>query len=256
MQWVKQFYSKQHEWAGVCDGDVADPHRKNAAIVQRLAGGRIGRLLELGAGGGQNAAAAADLGYSVVAIELVPSGVKNAQKLASQPRKGQLRVIEGDFYEVEFAKPFDIICYWDGFGVGSDEDQRRLLKRMAGWLQPAGFALVEVYTPWYWAGAAGRQISFGNVMRRYDFDTSNCRMLDRWWPVGHEEETVTQSLRCYSPDDLRTLLKGTGLALESVESRGAFDAERNQFVESVPIEQAMQYLAKLTPENRRKPGTA
>ncbi len=31
-------------------------------------------------------------------------------------------------------------------------------------------------------------------------------------------------------------------------ARGRFDAERNQFVEHVPIEQAMQYLAKLAPE--------
>lgn len=187
MEWVKQFYLKQHEWAGVYDGDVAKIHRKNAAIVQDLAGGRIGRLLELGAGGGQNAAAAANLGYSVVAIELVPSGVKNAQKLASQPREGQLRVIEGDFYEVEFPDPFDIVCYWDGFGIGSDEDQRRLLIRVASWLRPTSFALVEVYTPWYWAGAAGRQMDFGKVIRRYDFHTESCRMLDRWWPVGHEE---------------------------------------------------------------------
>ena len=74
MEWVKQFYSKQHEWAGVYDGGVTETHRKNAAIVQRLAGGKIGRLLELGAGGGQNTAAAADLGYSVIAIELVELG--------------------------------------------------------------------------------------------------------------------------------------------------------------------------------------
>jgi hypothetical protein len=92
-------------------------------------------------------------------------------------------------------------------------------------------------------------MSFGKVIRRYDFDTENCRMLDRWWPVGHEEQAVTQSLRCYSPDDLQTLLKGTGLALESVESRGAFDAQRNQLIERVPIEQAMQYLARLVPES-------
>ncbi|MCL0034396.1 class I SAM-dependent methyltransferase [Dehalococcoidia bacterium] len=248
MEWVKLFYSNQHEWAGIYNGDVAETHRKNAATLQRLAGGRIGRLLELGAGGGQNAAALADLGYSVVAIELMPSGAKNAQKLASQPRKGQLRVIEGDFYEIEFPYPFDIVCYWDGFGIGSDEDQRRLLRRIASWLRPIGFALVEVYTPWYWAGAAGREMNFGKVIRRYDFNTESCRMLDRWWPVGHEEQAVTQSLRCYSPDDLQTLLKATGLTLESVESRGAFDPERG-FVEHVPIQQAMQYLAKLIPES-------
>ena len=179
MEAVKQFYAKQNEWAGVYSGDVTEAHRKNAAIVHRLAGGRIGRLLDLGAGGGQNAAAAADLGYSVVAVELVPSVIGHARELASQPRKGQLEVIEGDFYEVELPTPFDIVCYWDGFGIGPDEDQHRLLGRVATWLRPTGFALVEVYTPWFWARAAGRQMQFGEVMRRYDFDAQNRRMLDR-----------------------------------------------------------------------------
>ena len=68
MEAVKRFYALQNEWTGVYDGDVTEAHRKNAAIVHRLAGGRLGSLLDLGAGGGQNAAAAADLGYSVVAI--------------------------------------------------------------------------------------------------------------------------------------------------------------------------------------------
>ena len=73
------------------------------------------------------------------------------------------------------------------------------------------------------------------------------RMVDRWWPVGDEAQAVSQSLRCYSPDELTTLLEGTGLTLESVESRGAVDFEENRFVENVPFEQAMQYLARLAP---------
>ena len=54
MEAVKRFYALQNEWTGVYDGDVTEAHRKNAAIVHRLAGGRLGSLL--------------DLGYSVVAI--------------------------------------------------------------------------------------------------------------------------------------------------------------------------------------------
>jgi SAM-dependent methyltransferase len=246
MEWVREFYERQNEWAGVYVGDVTETHRKNGAVLQRFAGGRIGSLLDLGAGGGQNAAAAADLGYTVTAVELVPSGVKNAQALASQPRKGTLRIVEGDFYEVEFPKRFDMVSYWDGFGIGSDDDQRRLLMRIARWLQSTGFALIEVYTPWYWAKSAGREMKFGKVIRRYDYDTETCRMVDRWWLAGREEEAVTQSLRCYSPDDLEILLKGTGLALKSVEPRGAYDAEKNRFVEPVPMGQAMQYLVELT----------
>jgi len=248
--WVRDFYAKQDEWTGVSRDPITDMHRRNADLVQRLAGGRIGRVLELGAGGGQNAAALADLGYSVAAVELVASVAENALDLAAQPRKGQLRVIVGDFYDVELAEHFDIVCYWDGFGVGSDDDQQRLLRRIACWLMPDGFALIEVYAPWFWSGIArsgmaGREMEFGGVCRRYGFDADGSRMLDTWWPVGREAEAVTQSLRCYLPVDLQLLLKDTGLSLESVEPRGAYDPARDRFVEDAPLEEAMQYLAKL-----------
>ena len=242
---LRRFYEQQNEWVGVYSGDIAERHRKNAAAVYRLAGGRLGRLLDLGAGGGQNAAAAADLGYSVVAVDIVPSFIENARQLASRPCKGHIQAIQANFYEVEFPDPFDIVCYWDGFGIGSDEDQRRLLRRIAGWLQPTGFALIEVYTPWYWTRSAGRRMEFGSVVRQYGFDAEASRMLDRWWPAGREKDAVSQSLRCYSPDDLRAVLEGTGLVLEHLEPRGAYDFERNHFDQDAPIEEAMQYLAML-----------
>jgi len=244
---VKSFYAKQDEWAGVSRDPIGAIHRQKADIIQRLTGGKVGKVLELGAGGGQNAAALADLGYLVTAIELVPAVAQSAQELAAEPRKGPLRVIVADFYDVELPGYFDIVCYWDGFGVGSDDDQWRLLRRIAGWLEPGGFALIEIYTPWYWADMAGREMHFPDVCRRYGYDAEGSRMLDTWWPAGREEEAVTQSLRCYSPADLGRLLEGTGLALESVAPRGAYDPVQERFIEDAPLEQAMQYLAKLVP---------
>jgi len=44
-------------------------------------------------------------------------------------------------YDVDIGGPFDAVCYWDGFGIGDDQDQRRLLRRIAGWLAPDGRAL-------------------------------------------------------------------------------------------------------------------
>jgi len=42
-------------------------------------------------------------------------------------------------------------------------------------------------------------------------------MTEQMWRVGHEDDAVTQSHRCYSPSDLRLLLEGTGLSLVDVE---------------------------------------
>lgn len=247
VEWVESFYTRQYGW--IADhylGDVDDHHRDLAATTARLAGPPPRRLLELGAGGGQNAAAAAELGFDVVAVELLPVATEHARALAARPRTGTLAVVEGDFYAVDVAGDFDVVCYWDGFGIGSDADQRRLLQRVHSWLRPDGKALIEVYTPWYWARAAGRTRTFGEAEQRYDFDAVGNRMLDRWWPADDPDSAVEQSLRCYAPADLTLLLEGTGLVLTSVEPLGTVDEATGQYVPEAPLVRAMSYIAVLT----------
>lgn len=247
MEWVEDFYAKQDAWLGVYSGPVSASEQERVATVARLAGDGAKRILELGAGGGQTAAALADAGHAVTAIELVPTAAHHARELSARPYAGSLAVVEGDFYRVLVDAPFDVVCYWEGFGIGSDADQRRLLRRIASWLAPHGCTLLDVYTPWYWARAAGREMRFATAVRRYDFDAQGCRMLDRWWPPDAEDQAVTQSLRCYAPADLVLLLEGTGLRLATVEPGGAVDDDTQMYVERVPLGQAMQYLAKLIP---------
>jgi hypothetical protein len=70
-------------------------------------------------------------------------------------------------------------------------------------------------------------------------------MLDTWWPTGTPDEAVTQSLRCYSVDDLESLLDGTGLRLTGVQPEGSYDHETKIFHPSSPMKEAMQYMAFL-----------
>ena len=245
MEWVETFYRRQDEWSGIYSGKMTDEHRRKVAAIAQFAGPGSKRVLELGAGGGQCAAAAAEMGHTVTAIELVPSAAAHARSLAGALPQYALEVLEGDFYSVMLDDQYDVICYWDGFGVGSDADQRRLLNRVASWLAPGGCALIDINTPWYWAAVAGRSWQVGGAMRRYGFDADGCRMLDRWWPIDDETQAVTQSLRCYAPADLRLLLEGTGLALRDIVPGGAIDFAQNRYQERVPLGQAMQYLAVL-----------
>jgi hypothetical protein len=159
-----------------------------------------------------------------------------------------LRIIEGNFYTLALPETFDVICYWDGFGVGTDAQQRMLLRRISHWLTPSGIVLMDINTPWYWAKASGRQMATSTFARQYGFDADGSRMLDHWWPAGRRAEQVTQSLRCYSPQDLRLLLEGTGLVLAQVEPAGAVDYEAGTYTPSVPLEQAMQFRALLRHE--------
>ena len=248
VQWVRGFYERQYDWAGWrnrwadVDSSVTDPR---VDAVRRLAGSGPKRVLELGSGTGTTAANLAHAGHDVVAIELLPDLAENAGRLAREVKAGSLRAVAGDFYEVEVEGPFDVVAYFDGFGIGSDEDHRRLLRRIASWLHRSGHALVDVLTPWYWATAAGSEEEFPpgtGVRYRDDFDVAESRMTERMWRNGREDEAVTQSIRCYSPADLRLLVEGTGLALTDVEWY-----VDQRYGEQCRARDAMLFLARLSP---------
>lgn len=248
MEWVEEFYRKQYGWADWrnrwADFDT-DERNPRIEAVGRLAGPGRKRLLELGSGTGTTAAALAHAGHDVVAIELQGELADHTKRLAGDVGGGSLNAIAGDFYAVDPGGGFDVVCYFDGFGIGTDQDQRRLLGRIAAWLPPAGCALIDIFTPWYWAKAAGNEEEFppGTGVRYLDgFDAEGSRMTERMWREGHEDSAVTQSLRCYSPADLRLLLEGTGLSLDVVEPY-----EDESYGTSCPMADAMLYLAKLVP---------
>ena len=82
-------------------------------------------------------------------------------------------------------------------------------------------------------------------MYRSEFDADGCRLEQTYWPAAEDQsQSVTQSLRCYSPADLRLLLEGTRLALHTIEPYESDDHEKR-----VPLKQAAHYLTKLMPDN-------
>jgi SAM-dependent methyltransferase len=256
MEWTKEFYTKQAEWLGlpaIWDtlSPVPPPDRgvRRALAIERLAGPGTKRVLELGCGSGLVAATIAGLvGHSVVAVDIVDASVASARRVAKEVTNGDLTVVRGSFYEIELQGKFDVVCYFDGFGIGSDADQRRLLRRIAGWLEPTGCAIIDVYTPWDWFQDSGETYREGGAIGRGGFDPEGCRGLNTIWPVGDESQAVTQSLRCYSPADLRLLLEGTGLVLDTFEP---YASEEHK--DLVPLEHAMFYLTKLLLERALTP---
>ena len=247
MDWVADFYAKQYEWTDWRRRwSGFNPERRDPRVdaVTRHAGAEPLRILELGSGTGATAAAMAVAGHEVVAIELQPELAAHTQELAASVTGGSLRAIAGDFYDAKLEGKFDVVAYFDGFGIGSDEDQRRLQRRIAGWLTPRGCALVDVMAPWFWVRQAGNEEEFppGSGVRYLDgFDAEECRMTERMWRVGREDEAVTQSIRCYSPADLRLLLEGTGLSIRDVEPY-----TDETYSEPCDLAGAMLYLAALT----------
>ena len=94
---------------------------RHVAAVERLAGPGSKRILEIGPRAGYRTSPLGEHGHSVVAVA-------------------------GDFARVELPGPFEVV-YVGGFGEGSEDDQRRLLRRVGSWLEPGGCAIIEVVTP-------------------------------------------------------------------------------------------------------------
>ncbi len=246
VEWVYGFYERQGMLTGLYSGDPDDYYQGQAARIRRLAPDAA-TVLELAAGGGQAAAVTADDGLTVTAVELVSRAAANARRLAAT-RPG-LTVLEADMYTVDLGDAhFDAVVYWDGFGIGTDRDQLVLLRRIREWMDRGGRLLLDVYTPWYWAAAAGHESSHGTARSRYGFDPYGCRMLDRWWDseAGGEDDAVEQSLRCYSPADLALLADAVGLRVTTVEPHGAVDYRTGNYEPEVPLHRAMSYTAVIT----------
>ena len=241
--WATTFYDFQERLTGCYSSPIHPSHHERAAPLRAAHGGT--RLLELGSGGGQFAVAAALAGYEVTALELRPGGTAHALMLAAR-HGAEVEAITGDFYTSALPAPFDLIVYWDGFGIGTDADQRRLLRRLPGWLAPGGRALVEVYMPPYWTRHAGYTREWTaptRFVQTYGFDAEGCRLTDTYAAEG--EPPQTQSLRCYAPADFQLLLEGTGLGLLEIRPGGAWDPAAQVWHPQVPLAECMAWVAVL-----------
>ncbi|GAA5502908.1 hypothetical protein Dxin01_02655 [Deinococcus xinjiangensis] len=241
--WAKSFYDFQDQVTHCYSAPIHHFHHEQARKVSEAY--PQGRVLELGSGGGQFAVAAALRGLSVTALELRPAGTAKTLELAYQ-NGAQLQAITGDFYTADVGGPFDLVCYWDGFGIGEDTDQQRLLSRIARWLSPAGHALIEIYTPWYWEKYAGYSRQWEGeipVTQTYAFEAEGCRMTDTY--AALDGPIHTQSLRCYSPADLRLLMQCTGLSLLNIEAGGKYDPHAQIWTPNVALNECLSWTATL-----------
>jgi SAM-dependent methyltransferase len=243
---MKSFYDLTGEWWGV--STILPSDYAHLELVDRLCPSGKKLILELGAGCGGMAAAAADSGHDVIAVEVSPVRAGYAKALARRARKGRFTLLEADFLNVQLPGRFDIVCYWNGFGIGSDATQRQLLRRIATeWLAPDGCVLMDVFSAWWWSRRAGtKDHKLPNFVQRYDFDPLRCRFIDTWHRLNRESEAITESIRCYTPADLLLLLEPTGLKLEYAEVNGQqLDLTTDNCSITHPLWESWKYLVKL-----------
>lgn len=204
------FYDRTAAWWGRPRISALD--RERARQLHALAGGPH-RVLEIGAGFGGTAAATADLGHSVLAIERSPVRVALARQHLTAARRPRLRFLEADFLTVQLSVQCDVVAYWRGFGVGDEPKHAVLLERIRAWLRPGGVAVLDVFDPAWWRIHAGQTKVVEGFGQRLGFDGAASRLLVTCWPEQRPDLATTESIRCYSSREAVAVAARAGLRL-------------------------------------------
>lgn len=244
-QWTKPFYKEQFE--------MINPERQHARpgylvedarLLLEQAGKIFETALELGAGNGYMANELAAIGKRVTTIELV----EELHAFADAHAHPAVTPLCGDFYTIELPETFDTVLYLDGFGIGDDADQLRLLGRIRDWMKDDGFGLIDIYQPHYWRKVKGTQmrpVASSDTERVYGFEEETKRMTDTWWRASQPDVHVTQSLACYTPEEIHALCDQAGLQVTAYFPGGAVDFEKGVYQEVVSLDDCLAYRIKV-----------
>lgn len=241
--WANEFYKMQYEIIG----DYPEGyHTESANEILEQTGKRVGSMLELGAWDGSLARALSNQVDQITTVELIKEMTEKAKSL----NPDSIETIHGSFYDVTISQKFDVIIYIDGFGVGTDEDQLKLLKNIHHWMADDGCALIDIYQPEHWKKADGVEMYLNrrdmpHLKRRYSYDFEADIMMDRWWHDKDEKLNSTQYLKCYTQDEIYELCKQAGLNIIGYFPHGAMDYENMEYHEHASLKECMSYRIKL-----------
>ena len=237
-EWIKSFYDAAVEWWGESwyDGENL---KSRIDIVKKYACDTDKRILELAAGTGETAAYFCDNGYRVFAVDISPKNIELMTRL--QKGRPNLQVAEGDFLTIRINEQFPTICVFESFGLGSDKEQQKLLKRVHDeWLMPNGILILDVFHPFGPIRASGSKQELNKLenipgsvdMTEYSYyDPIKGRWIDIWEPQNDKNSRKIQSIRCYTPADFILLAESSGLAIEKMLYNGnEFDEKRIDIV--------------------------
>ncbi|MGW0709719.1 class I SAM-dependent methyltransferase [Streptomyces sp. NPDC002643] len=215
-RWCADFFDVASGWWTTPEIGPQDDRRVR---LLRSTAPAPGKVLELGCGTGATAVATAAAGYAVTGIDVSEVRIAKAEDrltglLATAGTTPAIRPVfrRADFYTTELAETFDVVTCWNGFGVGTDDNQRHLLRRIATeWLDPGGVLIMDIYSPWRWASIHGKSYEYRDLICENRFDPVVSRFEERWWRRSDPDTVISQYGRCYSPADFLVLIKGLGL---------------------------------------------
>lgn len=239
----QEFYAKMYA-SGIIEQDTLEnslfyANHEMARILQQVAI-EVTTALELGSGIGIDAMALAQKGVAVTALELDPTA--HHQAVENQLKTGTNVEFKLDnFMEYSCTKKFDLVYYKDGFGVGEDSFQQKLLQRVTDWLEPNGRFYVDVYNPNFWQQADQVEMQLSDtIRRRYAYNQVEHNFSDTWYDEK-SGEVVKQTLKCYDLATLEQLAKKANLKILAVYPSGKINYQLMQWENQATLADCMYY---------------
>jgi SAM-dependent methyltransferase len=224
--WWSQRYSDAARIDAAFSGSLDLLAEAQVDLIEQLLGGTSGmRVLDLGCGGGRHSILLQERGVQVVGVDLSQDLLDLAEsRWRSRHPNGDVpgpTWVAGDMRRPPVAGPFGGALLLDAtLGVFDDDvDHLRTLTAVADRLAPGGKLVIELLNPYFWAHHAvtrhyppGSLAAGEDLVRTYRFDGARGRVEDRLTVFSAEgrRELPTQSLRCWTPPEIRALCTAAG----------------------------------------------
>jgi SAM-dependent methyltransferase len=203
--------------------DITDAAACCAALAELAAARGGGPVLELGVGSGRLAIPLAERGVEVHGIDASPAML---DRLRAKSGGDAVHVTLGDMADLALVDPppFAVVfvAFNTFFNLGTEDDQRRCLQRVAELLQPDGVFVVEAFVPAD-AGGDGIDGSVAPRQLRVDEVVLTVSQRDREaQTISGQHVHITEAgirlrpwhLRYLSPTQLDDLAASCGLVVE------------------------------------------
>lgn len=187
-------------------------------LVNELKLGRSMKILDLACGHGRHANRLAELGHSVVGVDITLRFLEIAEKDAKE--KGvNVSYIHQDMREISCEEEFDrVILLFTSFGYFEDEGNLRVLENVARALKSGGLfcfdtfnrdLFLKTFLP-YTVTEKGDDL----MMNRIAFDATLGRLYNRRIVIRNgKRKDKPFFVRLYNPTEIRDLLKVVGLSI-------------------------------------------
>lgn len=221
--WWREFYEQLHEIWPAWSLSPADSMETVDFLTGWLGLSGTERVLDLGCGVGREVVEFGLRGHECVGVDISPKLIELARGRAYLAGvTGGVQLLQGDFRTFRSDDRFDLALFWDStLNVYGLPQARSALRKLAPLVRPGGWVVVEQLSRDYWEGRRERmeiqadEVGPGRTVRRCSYRKKTKRFIDRliYFAPGSDEgrELPVQSLRLFSPDELRSIFAKAGL---------------------------------------------